>query len=72
MVHRRGSPHVLHAHERPLAPRLEVEGADQTDAVMLEKPGDYVMWGPGVSHTYRAEEDSVVITVSWPSLIRAE
>ena len=35
---------------------LKVEGTDQPETVLLEKPGDYVVWGPGVSHTYRAEE----------------
>ena len=35
--------------------------------VVLEQPGDYVMWGPGVGHSWRAEEDSVVLTVRWPS-----
>jgi hypothetical protein len=34
--------------------------------------GDYVVWAPGVSHTYRAEVDSVVITVRWPSLVPGE
>ena len=35
--------------------------------VVLAEPGDYVMWGKGVDHTWRAEEDSVVITVRWHS-----
>ena len=35
--------------------------------VVLRHPGDYVMWGPGVGHSWRAEEDSVVVTVRWPS-----
>ena len=37
--------------------------------VLLERPGDYVVWGPGIDHTWEAEADSVVITVRWPSLI---
>lgn len=36
--------------------------------IALEKQGDYLMWGPGTDHIWRAEEDSVVITVRWPSL----
>jgi hypothetical protein len=51
---------------------LEVEGTDEPETILLEKPGDYAMWGPGVSHTYRSEEDSVVITVRWPSLVRRD
>jgi len=35
---------------------------------VLEHEGDYAMWGPGVGHSWRAEEDSVVITVRWPSI----
>src|SRR2546427_161524 len=35
----------------------------------LERPGDYVVWGPGIDHIWQAEADSVVITVRWPSLI---
>lgn len=33
----------------------------------MTRQGDYVMWGPGIDHTWEANEDSVVITVRWPS-----
>jgi hypothetical protein len=36
--------------------------------VLLERPGDYVLWGPGVDHTWTAETDSTVVTVRWPSI----
>ena len=36
--------------------------------VELTKPGDYVSWGPGVVHAWRAIEDSVLLTVRWPSV----
>jgi quercetin dioxygenase-like cupin family protein len=36
--------------------------------VLLERQGDYVVWGPGVDHSWRAEEESVVLTVRWPSV----
>jgi quercetin dioxygenase-like cupin family protein len=39
-----------------------------TGVVVLQRPGDYVVWGPGIDHTWQTEEDSVVITVRWPSL----
>jgi quercetin dioxygenase-like cupin family protein len=39
-----------------------------SESVLLEREGDYVMWGAGVDHTWRAEEDSIVITIRWPSL----
>lgn len=35
---------------------------------VLSEPGDYAMWGPGIGHSWRAEEDSVVVTIRWPSL----
>lgn len=43
--------------------RIELSAA----VVLLEHPGDYVVWGPGVGHTWRAETDSTVVTVRWPS-----
>ena len=45
--------------------RFRIELAD--GSVVLERPGDYLIWGPGVGHTWEAEEDSVVLTVRWPS-----
>ncbi len=40
-----------------------------TGSFLLEEEGDYAIWGPGVDHSWRAEEDSVVITVRWPSRV---
>lgn len=34
--------------------------------------GDYAMWGPGVDHTWEAVEDSIVLTVRWPSADSSE
>ncbi len=34
---------------------------------LLSREGDYVLWLPGVSHSWLAEEDSTVVTVRWPS-----
>jgi quercetin dioxygenase-like cupin family protein len=39
------------------------------DSFVLEQEGDYAMWGPGIGHSWRAEEDSVVVTVRWPSAL---
>ncbi len=44
--------------------RLEFPGR----SVVLAEQGDYVVWGRGVDHSWYAEEDSVVLTVRWPSL----
>jgi hypothetical protein len=46
--------------------RFHVELPDRT--VVLATPGDYVLWGPGVDHSWVAEEPSVVVTIRWPSL----
>jgi hypothetical protein len=46
--------------------RFHVELPDRT--VVLTKQGDYVLWGPGVDHSWLAELESVVVTVRWPSL----
>lgn len=37
-------------------------------SVRLEHQGDYVVWGPGVDHSWRAETAAVVLTVRWPSV----
>jgi hypothetical protein len=37
-------------------------------SVTLEKEGDYALWGSGIDHCWQAEEDSIVITVRWPSI----
>jgi quercetin dioxygenase-like cupin family protein len=37
-------------------------------SITLEKEGDYAVWGPGIDHCWQAEEDSIVITVRWPSI----
>ena len=44
--------------------RVELPGR----SVLLAEQGDYVVWGPGVDHSWRAEQESVVITVRWPSV----
>jgi hypothetical protein len=36
-------------------------------SITLARQGDYVVWGPGIDHSWRAISDSTVITVRWPS-----
>jgi len=36
--------------------------------VPLTSEGDVVLSGPGVPHSFRALEESLVVTVRWPSL----
>lgn len=35
--------------------------------VVLAAQGDYVLWLPGVAHSWWAEAESVVLTIRWPS-----
>ncbi len=37
-------------------------------SVVLAEQGDYVVWGRGIDHSWYAEEESVVLTVRWPSV----
>ena len=37
-------------------------------SITMDRQGDYVTWGPGIDHSWQAEQDSVVITVRWPSV----
>jgi hypothetical protein len=43
--------------------RIEVPG----DSILLAGPGDYVVLHQ-IGHSWRAEEDSVLLTVRWPSV----
>jgi quercetin dioxygenase-like cupin family protein len=36
-------------------------------SVTLQRQGDYVVWRPGIDHSWHAEQDSTVITIRWPS-----
>lgn len=40
-----------------------------TEEIELKDIGDYILWDNGVYHTWEANEDSVVLTVRWPSLV---
>lgn len=44
--------------------RMEFPGR----SVTLCEQGDYVVWERGVDHSWFAEEESVVLTVRWPSV----
>ncbi|OLZ51750.1 signal peptidase I [Amycolatopsis coloradensis] len=38
-----------------------------TGEVHLQEKGDYVVWGPGIDHSWTALTDATVLTVRWPS-----
>jgi hypothetical protein len=35
--------------------------------IALQREGDFVLFGPGIAHSYRSVEESLVLTVRWPS-----
>ena len=35
--------------------------------ILLEREGDFAYFGPGVAHSFRCDEDSLMLTVRWPS-----
>ncbi len=37
------------------------------EEVLLAREGDFVLFGPGVPHSFRSELESLVLTVRWPS-----
>jgi hypothetical protein len=41
---------------------------EEPDRVVLQKQGDYVLYGRGVTHSWTALTDSIVITIRWPSI----
>lgn len=45
-----------------------VDFPDLDKSAFLKQAGDYVIYAPGVRHSWKAIEDSVVITVRWPSV----
>lgn len=47
--------------------KFTMEFRDQT--VTFDKPGDYVMWGPGTDHKWNAPEDAIWLTIRWPSKV---
>ena len=40
-----------------------------TGQAQLTQQGDYVVWGPGINHSWEAEENSIVVTLRWPSSV---
>lgn len=45
-----------------------VEFPDLNKSVKLNQVGDYVIFAPEVKHRWKVIEDSIVLTVRWPSV----
>ena len=50
------------------APRAVPRSLLESAAEALNTTVDYLIWGKGVDHSWVAEEESVVLTVRWPSV----
>jgi hypothetical protein len=50
---------------------LLVQGSFRVDlaetSVTLGRQGDYVLWGPGIDHSWQALAPSVLVVIRWPS-----
>ena len=50
-----------------VAGRFLLEFPELGERVRFDRPGDYALWPAGPSHRWTALEDSVILTVRWPS-----
>jgi hypothetical protein len=48
--------------------RLMFERGAERQTVILQTEGDFVLWQPGVSHNSEFLEDTLVLTIKWPSV----
>ncbi len=47
--------------------KFVTEFPDKNQEAVLEKEGDFVFHEKGVNHSWRAEEDCLLLTARWPS-----
>lgn len=52
-----------------LSGKVTMEFRDRS--ITFDKPGDYVMWGPGIDHKWNSPKDAVWLTIRWPSETQA-
>ena len=48
--------------------RVEFHSGNTAQQVMMQREGDYVVYGPDVVHTWEAIGDTLVLTVRFPSV----
>jgi hypothetical protein len=48
--------------------RLQFQEPAGIREVLLHAQSDFALWPPGLPHNWLAEEDSIILTVRWPSL----
>lgn len=44
-----------------------LEFPSRSGTVLLSRPGDYVLYGPELPHSWQAVTDSTLLTVRWPT-----
>jgi quercetin dioxygenase-like cupin family protein len=71
-IHKAGEKrHEWTADDQRTALVVLVEGEFRVDLTagnkLLKQQGDYIMWGPGIDHSWEALTDAVVMVVRWPS-----
>jgi hypothetical protein len=49
--------------------RIELQVDDWNGSVDLDREGRYVIFGPNISHRWRAVKNSLILTVRWPSIV---
>jgi len=54
-----------------LSGEFQVDFPELRKRAILNSPGDYVVFGPGVMHTWKVLSDCRVLTIRWPSECRA-
>lgn len=50
--------------------RLTFASDGKVGSVLLSAPGDFALWVPGVAHDWLAEEETLLVSVRWPSIPR--
>jgi len=48
--------------------KISLSFPDHNESVILQHRGDYVFWDKGVSHRWSVLENSLVLTIRWPSI----
>ena len=48
--------------------KMKIDFLEPRETYLLKAEGDYTFWQAGVTHSWEILEDSLVITIRWPSL----
>jgi hypothetical protein len=48
---------------------IELQSESWNESVELDREGRYVIFGPNISHRWRAAKNSLILTVRWPSIV---